>query len=156
MNESLWNRSSWLIRNKQKHFLNLWPQAYFRWLTQWETGPENAILHRWYQHSSQWGNLSGQQVCFARCSCARKHARVFLFLILPSLPNHPLHVRKKKKKENKAVRHPRGSAERQLSKVFLIRICSEAEEEERERRGGSSVRTGSLSLDCSLPDTLIC
>lgn len=79
---------------------------------------------------------------------------VFFFFISPSLPNHSLHV--KKKKENKAVRHPRGSAERQLSKVFLIRICSEAEEEERERGGSSGVRTGSLSLDCSLPDTLIC
>lgn len=87
----------------------------------------------------------------------RKRARVcllFFSFFSPFLPNHPLHVREKK--ENKAVRHPRGSAGRQLSKVFLIRICSEAEEQKRERGGGSGVRTGSLSLDCSLPDTLIC
>lgn len=37
MNESPCNRSSWLIGNKQKRFFNLWPQAYFRLLTQWET-----------------------------------------------------------------------------------------------------------------------
>lgn len=36
--ESPCNRSSWLRRNKQKkHFFNLWPQTYFRLLTQWET-----------------------------------------------------------------------------------------------------------------------
>lgn len=78
----------------------------------------------------------------------------FIFAITPN-PPFP-----RKKKENKAVRHPQGSASRQLSKVFLIKSCSEAEGEERERGGGgglfSGVRTGSLSLDCSLPDTLIC
>lgn len=79
---------------------------------------------------------------------------IYLFFDIP--PKPPSACKEKKKKENKAVRHPRGSAGRQLSKVFLIRICSEAEEQERERGGGSSVRTGSLSLDCSLPDTLIC
>lgn len=81
----------------------------------------------------------------------------FIFAITPNPP-----FPRKKRKENKAVRHPQGSASRQLSKVFLIKSCSEAEGEEREReRGGggglfSGVRTGSLSLDCSLPDTLIC
>lgn len=48
-----------------------------------------------------------------------------IFAITPS----PFSLKKKKEKENKATRHPQGSASRQLSKVFLIKSCSEAEGE---------------------------
>ena len=93
---------------------------------------------------------------FLLCEETHTGLHFFIFAISPKPPSARKGEREREKKENKAVRHPQGSAERQLSKVFLIRICSEAEEEERERGGGSGVRTGSLSLDCSLPDTLIC
>lgn len=54
----------------------------------------------------------------------------YIFAVTPT-PKIPL-----LKNENKAARHPQGSAQRQLSKVFLIKSCSEAE------GGGEGERLG--------------
>lgn len=129
-----------------KHILDYWPSGRLLWKC--HSRPlisAQFTMRKLSQTTSVFGTLL---LC--------EETRTGLPFLFCHLSQTTLCKEEKKKKKNKAVRHPRGSAERQLSKVFLIRICSEAEEEERERGGGSGVRTGSLSLDCSLPDTLIC
>lgn len=89
-------------------------------------------------------------LCAHRSHNKCKHTWVHLTFLPPA------YTRKKMKTKLRGILE--GVQERQLSKVFLIKSCSEAEVggEGSEVEGGHGVRTGSLSLDCSLPDTLIC